>query len=100
MMALTEEETMNEDLRTYTYYPGCSQHSTGLEYGLSTQAVFRHLGFGLEELEDWNCCGASSAHALDHNLALALPARNLALAQSAGREWAADTGPAPGRNWR
>jgi len=86
MMALTEEGIMNEDLRTYTYYPGCSQHSTGLEYGLSTQAVFRHLGFGLEELEDWNCCGASSAHALDHNLALALPARNLALAQSAGRD--------------
>lgn len=86
MMALTEEGTMNEDLRTYTYYPGCSQHSTGLEYGLSTQAVFRHLGLGLEELEDWNCCGASSAHALDHNLALALPARNLALAQSAGHD--------------
>lgn len=77
---------MNEDLHTYAYYPGCSQHSTGLEYGLSTQAVFRHLGFGLEELEDWNCCGASSAHALDHNLALALPARNLALAQSAGHD--------------
>jgi len=86
MMAFTEEGTMNEDLHTYAYYPGCSQHSTGLEYGLSTQAVFRHLGFGLEELEDWNCCGASSAHALDHNLALALPARNLALAQSAGRD--------------
>jgi heterodisulfide reductase subunit B len=86
MMALTEEETMNEDLHTYAYYPGCSQHSTGLEYGLSTQAVFRHLGFELEELEDWNCCGASSAHALDHNLALALPARNLALAQSAGHD--------------
>lgn len=68
----------------YSYYPGCSLHSTGLEYGLSTQAVFEDLDIGLVELQDWNCCGASSAHAINHNLALALPARNLALAQDAG----------------
>lgn len=68
----------------YSYYPGCSLHSTGLEFEHSTQAVFRHLGLELTELEGWNCCGASSAHALSHTLALALPARNLALAQNAG----------------
>ncbi len=72
--------------QSYSYYPGCSLHSTGLEYGLSTRAVFRHLGVELVELEDWNCCGASSAHALDHTLAIALPARTLALAQSGGRD--------------
>lgn len=70
----------------YAYYPGCSLHSTGLEYGLSTRAVFRQLGLELVELEDWNCCGASSAHALDHTLGLALPARTLALAQADGRD--------------
>lgn len=69
---------------TYSYYPGCSQHSTGLEYGLSIQAVFHHLGLKLVELSGWNCCGASSAHALNHTLGLALPARNLALAQAVG----------------
>jgi heterodisulfide reductase subunit B len=67
---------------SYSYYPGCSLHSTGLEYGLSTRAVFKHLGLELDELPGWNCCGASSAHALDHDLALALPARTLALAQA------------------
>lgn len=72
--------------QSYSYYPGCSLHSTGLEYGLSTRAVFRHLGVELVELEDWNCCGASSAHALDHTLAVALPARTLALAQPGGRD--------------
>lgn len=71
---------------SYSYYPGCSLHSTGLEYGLSTQAVFHHLGLELNELEDWNCCGASSAHILDPKLALALPARTLALAQPFGRD--------------
>lgn len=69
---------------TYAYYPGCSLHSTGLEYGQSTRAVFAHLGLELAELKGWNCCGASSAHAFSHTLALALPARNLALAQETG----------------
>jgi heterodisulfide reductase subunit B len=68
----------------YAFYPGCSLHSTGLEYGLSTRAIFDHLGARLVELPDWNCCGASSAHALSHSLALALPARNLAIAQQTG----------------
>jgi len=70
----------------YSYYPGCSLHSTGLEYGLSTRAVFKHLGLGLTELDGWNCCGASSAHVFDHTLALALPARTLSLAQAFDRD--------------
>lgn len=70
----------------YSYYPGCSLHSTGLEYGLSTRAVFQHLGLGLTELEDWSCCGASSAHVFDHTLALALPARTLSQAQAFDRD--------------
>ena len=78
---------MDNATHSYVYYPGCSQHSTGLEYGLSTQAVFQRLGMELEELPDWNCCGASSAHALSHTLALALPARNLALAQASGSDF-------------
>jgi len=65
----------------YAYYPGCSLNSTGLEYGQSTRAVFRKLDLELVELEGWNCCGASSAHALDHSMAVSLPARTLALAQ-------------------
>lgn len=77
---------MNNAFPSYSFYPGCSLHSTGLEYGLSTQAVFKHLGLGLVEVENWNCCGASSAHALNHTLALALPSRNLALAQTSGRD--------------
>lgn len=69
---------------TYAYYPGCSLHSTGLEYGLSAKAVFTHLDLSLKELPGWNCCGASSAHALDHQMAIALPARVIGLAQENG----------------
>jgi len=72
--------------RVTSYYPGCTLHSTGLEYGVSTALVCRALDIELRELEDWNCCGASSAHSLDHELADALPARNLLLAEEAERD--------------
>jgi heterodisulfide reductase subunit B len=77
---------MPEQEHTYAFYPGCSLHSTGLEYGLSARAVFAHLGLSLNELPGWNCCGASSAHALDHQMAVALPARVIALAQETGED--------------
>jgi heterodisulfide reductase subunit B len=70
----------------FTYYPGCSLESTACEYNDSVLAVFNSLGVGLHELEDWNCCGASSAHCVSRELSLALPARNLSLAQHAGRD--------------
>ncbi|MCR4418865.1 MAG: CoB--CoM heterodisulfide reductase iron-sulfur subunit B family protein [Clostridia bacterium] len=70
----------------YSYYPGCSLHSTAAEYDLSTRAVLTALGQELEELEDWNCCGASSGHALSPYLAHALPLRNLVLAEAKDRE--------------
>lgn len=66
----------------YWYYPGCSLHSTAREYDLSTRAACQRLGIDLVELDDWNCCGASSVHGLfNHDTALALPARNVMLAQ-------------------
>ena len=68
----------------YSYYPGCTSSTTAIEYGLSTEAVCEALGIELIELEDWNCCGATSGHALSHELATALPGRNVAIAQAAG----------------
>ena len=44
----------------YTYYPGCSLESSARGYDESMQFVFRTLGHGLHEIEDWNCCGATS----------------------------------------
>lgn len=67
----------------YPYFPGCSLESTAKEYDLSARLVMRTLGVELEELEDWNCCGASAAEISSRLLALALPARNLALAEAA-----------------
>ncbi|MBM4275852.1 MAG: disulfide reductase [Deltaproteobacteria bacterium] len=69
-----------------TYYPGCSLEGTAADYAASIAGVCSLVDLELEELADWNCCGATAAHSIDHHLALALPARNLALAEVAGRD--------------
>jgi heterodisulfide reductase subunit B len=66
------------------YFPGCSLRSTAKNYESSTQAVLKTLDVQLDEIPDWNCCGSTPAHQTDHLLALALSARNLALAEKAG----------------
>jgi heterodisulfide reductase subunit B len=68
--------------RRYAFYPGCTLHSTGVEFGASTEMVCEVLELEMVEIPDWNCCGASSAHSMDPELFLALPARNLAQAQA------------------
>jgi heterodisulfide reductase subunit B len=71
---------------TLAYYPGCSLHGTSREFEESFLAVTGHLGIDLVELDDWNCCGASSAHPVSRELGVALPARNLALAAEQGAD--------------
>ncbi len=73
-------------MTTYTYYPGCSLSGLGKPYDESLRTVFAHLGLGLEELHDWNCCGATSYMSVRQQKAVALAARNLALAEQCGRE--------------
>jgi len=68
----------------YAYYPGCSLEASAIEYDTSARAVFRALDAELVEIPDWNCCGSSPAQAVDYLLSLALPARNLALAETMG----------------
>jgi heterodisulfide reductase subunit B len=65
-------------------YPGCSLEGTASSFETSLTAVFEKLGIEYGTLKDWNCCGATSAHALDHKLYLSLNLRNLALAQEQG----------------
>ncbi len=70
-----------------SYYPGCALHGTAQDFDLSLRSICQTVGIELVELPDWNCCGASSAHALSDALSILLPARNLAIAeQSASRE--------------
>ncbi len=70
----------------YAYYPGCSLHGMAAEFEGSVQEVAQLLNVRLLEIPDWNCCGASSAHMTDHNLAIELAARNLRLAEELERD--------------
>lgn len=66
------------------FYPGCSLKGTSSEYAQSTLALAKAFDIELVEISDWNCCGATAAHNLNHELATALPARVLALAEKDG----------------
>ncbi len=68
----------------FGYYPGCSQTGTAKEYDISLRKVIGKLGVSFDELDDWSCCGATSAHVTNHKLANALAMRNIALAGTQG----------------
>ncbi|MGZ4617328.1 MAG: CoB--CoM heterodisulfide reductase iron-sulfur subunit B family protein [Frankiaceae bacterium] len=66
---------------SYAYFPGCSAKGSGRSYEESLLAVFGALGSGLDEIKDWNCCGAAAYPSVDMAKAFALSARNLILAE-------------------
>lgn len=70
----------------YLYYPGCSMDSSGRAYDLSLRAICGPLGLELDEIDDWNCCGATEYLSLSLTPAYALISRNLALAQKQIKE--------------
>ncbi len=70
----------------YLYYPGCSAEATGKAYDISTRALMAKLGIELRELDDWNCCGATSYFSVRELDSFAIAARNLAIAQQQGDE--------------
>lgn len=53
----------------FAYYPGCTAKSMAIEYHESVEETSRYLEIGLEEIPDWNYCGASSGHVMNDELA-------------------------------
>lgn len=70
----------------YSYFPGCSLKSTGIAYHTSFLAVCKKLGIVMEELPEWNCCGATMYMSVDEASARALSCKNLAMAEKLGRD--------------
>lgn len=68
----------------YAYFPGCSLQGTGRAYEESLLEVLRALEIGIQELPDWNCCGATAYMAVDEIKAFTLASRNLAIAEQQG----------------
>jgi heterodisulfide reductase subunit B len=65
-------------MKPYAYYPGCSLESLAIGYHNSAIETTSELGLELEEIEDWNCCGATAYFHADELLAHTLVARNIA----------------------
>jgi heterodisulfide reductase subunit B len=67
-------------LEAFSYFPGCSLATSAKENNQSLKEVCARIGVRLVELTDWNCCGSSSAHSIQSDLAFHLACRNLSLA--------------------
>lgn len=64
----------------YLFYPGCSIQRSARPYLDSLVAIKDDLNLELQEIDDWNCCGATEYISVARLPAYALNGRNLALA--------------------
>jgi heterodisulfide reductase subunit B len=66
-------------MNKYLLYPGCSMESSAKAYMESLNAIMEPLDLHFEEIDDWNCCGATEYLGINLIPAYSLIARNLAL---------------------
>jgi heterodisulfide reductase subunit B len=62
------------------YYPGCALEGSGGPYDRSTRALVKALDLEMENLADWNCCGAMEVKNIHPMLQTYMSARNMAIA--------------------
>ena len=62
------------------YYPGCALEGTGHAYNVSTVALGKKLGLEVEEVPNWNCCGAMEVKNVDPKVQTYLSSRVMAIA--------------------
>ena len=62
------------------YYPGCALEGTGHAYNRSTRAVGKALGLKLDEVKNWNCCGAMEVKNIDPKIQTYLSSRVMSIA--------------------
>lgn len=62
------------------YYPGCALEGSGGPYDKSTRVLVKELGLQMENLQDYNCCGAMEVKNIHPMLQTYMSARNLAIA--------------------
>lgn len=70
--------------KEYSFYPGCSseRNASASNYMVSVESMCKTLDIKLNEIPDWNCCGASIGYADGGELPRhVMNARNIALSQ-------------------
>jgi len=71
-------------LRKIPYYPGCTLSTVAKEFDTSAKDSAIKMGFEIEDLQQWNCCGATFPLTPDNIMALTAPAKVLANAEKEG----------------
>ena len=77
---------MQNQTMTYSYFPGCTLKTKGKELDRWGRAAAEALGFTLQELPDWQCCGAVYPMAKDEIATRLSSVRALIAAQEQGQE--------------
>lgn len=62
----------------YPYFPGCTLYTKAKKLDDAGRECSRRLGFELDELPDWTCCGATFPLVNDHHIVMSGPTRILA----------------------
>ena len=70
----------------FSYYPGCTLKTKGKALDQSARACAEALGFTLEELPEWQCCGAVYPNATDEIATRLSSVRALSNAKAKGQE--------------
>lgn len=68
------------------YFPGCALKDQAQGYERATLSALAKLGYEVEELPRWNCCGTVYSLAQDDLMRHVGPVRNLLRAQEAGEK--------------
>ena len=64
---------MSEKPVRIPYYPGCTLKTKALGFERSAMDCAEVIGFEMDELKDWNCCGASYPLTKDNLMGLTAP---------------------------
>jgi heterodisulfide reductase subunit B len=79
-MADTPKQDKRAEYRRVAYYPGCALEGTGHAYNRSTKEVGKALGLELDEVKNWNCCGAMEVKNVDPKIQTYLSSRVMSIA--------------------
>jgi heterodisulfide reductase subunit B len=66
------------------YFPGCTLSTKAVGYDRSSREVAQALGVPFQELQEWQCCGATFPLATDNSMSFIAPTKILTQAQKAG----------------
>jgi heterodisulfide reductase subunit B len=73
-------------MKTLQFFPGCSLQGFNQAYYKSAIALGKTIGYELDEIDDWNCCGATAYFSISEERTFLANARNLAIAEKKSNE--------------